>query len=153
MRHRMLTLGAVALLAVLVTTDLSACGDKFLMASRGTRYQRPKNFRAATVLIYTQPADGLTSAKIESMLKSEGHRYTTVQSFEQLSTILAGARFDVVLTGATGSPAVQRLVSTAPDAAVVVALDSKPKEGTVLKAIDKAVQQRDKNLKRLQASS
>ncbi|MEO5894923.1 MAG: hypothetical protein ABIS06_04425 [Vicinamibacterales bacterium] len=153
MRHRMLTLGAAALLAVLVTTDLSACGDKFLMASRGTRYQRPKNFRAAAVLIYTQPADGLTSAKIESMLKSEGHRYTTVQSFEQLSTMLAGARFDVVLTGATGSPAVQRLVSTAPDAAVVVALDTKPKEGAVLKAIDKAVQQRDKNLKRLQASS
>lgn len=149
----MLALGAAAVLAVMVTTDLSACGDKFLMASRGTRYQRPKNFRAATILIYTQPADGLIRSKIESMLKSEGHRYTTVQSFEQLSTMLSGARFDVVLTGAAGSATVQRLVSTAPDAAVVVALDTKPKEGAVLKAIDKAVQQRDKNLKTLHASS
>ena len=28
--------------------DLLACGDKFLVAGRGTRYQRPKNFRAAS---------------------------------------------------------------------------------------------------------
>lgn len=153
MKRRMLIAGVVAVVGVFMTGDLLACGDKFLMASRGTRYQRPKSFRAASVLIYAQPTDGLVSSRLESILKSEGHRYTTVQSFEQLSSILAGGRFDVVLTGGTASPTVQRLVAGAPDGAIVVALDTKPKEGSVLKAIDKAVQQRDQNLKKLQTRS
>jgi len=153
MKRRALILAAALVAGTVLTGDVFACGDKFLMASRGTRYQRPKNFRAATVLIYTPPQDGLASARLETMLKSEGHRYTTVQSFEQLSAILAGGRFDVVLTGATGSPSVQQLVGAAPDRAVVVAVDAKPKEGSLLKAIDKAVQQRDRNLKKLQTRS
>jgi hypothetical protein len=153
MSRRMLMLGAASVLAVFMSGDLLACGDKFLMASRGTRYQRPKNFRAASVLIYAQPSQGLPASKIESALKSEGHRYTTAQSFEQLSTILAGGRFDVVLTTPAATPDVQRLVATAPDAAIVVALDKKPNEGSVLKAIDRAVQQRDQNLKKLQTRS
>ena len=45
----------VALLAVGITSDLIACGDKFLVAGRGTRYQRPKTARAASVLIYADP--------------------------------------------------------------------------------------------------
>jgi hypothetical protein len=153
MKRRILMVGAVAVAGVLMSGDLLACGDKFLMSSRGTRYHRPKNFRAASVLIYGDPSTGLSRPKLESILKSEGHRSTTVQSFEQLSAILAGGRFDVVLAAGAAAPNVERLIAGAPDGAVVVALDTKPKDGAILNAIDKAVEKRDKNLKKLQTRS
>jgi len=58
-------IGRVALLAaaVLLTgSHLFACGEKYLVAGRGTRYQRPKNFRAASILIYANPSTGLEAA-------------------------------------------------------------------------------------------
>lgn len=153
MKRRFLMAGAVAVVGVLMSGDLLACGDKFLMSSRGTRYQRPKSFRAASVLIYADPAAGLSRSKIESILKTEGHRSTAVQSFEQLAAILAGGRFDVVLAANSTAGTVERLVAGAPDGAIVIALDSKPKDGSILQAIDKAVEKRDKNLKKLQTRS
>lgn len=153
MKRRFLMLGAVAVAGVMMSGDLLACGDKILMSSRGTRYHRPKNFRAASVLIYADPAAGMNRSKLESILKSEGHRSTAVQSFEQLSAILAGGRFDVVVAAGTIAPEVERLLGTSPDSAIVVALDAKPKDGAILKAIDKAVERRDQNLKKLQARS
>jgi hypothetical protein len=149
----MLVIGALVVVGSWMTGDLLACGDKFLMASRGTRYHRPKNFRAASVLIYAEPSATLSRSKIESILKSEGHRSTSVQSFDQLSAILAGGRFDVVLTANTVAGNVERLVGSAPDGAIVVAVDAKPREGSLLNAIDKAVSKRDKNLKKLHTSS
>jgi hypothetical protein len=153
MKRGILFSGAVAVLAVMTSGDLLACGDKFMMLSRGTRYQRPKNFRAASVLIYADPSAAVGRSKIESILKSEGHRSTAVQSFEQLSAVLAGGRFDVILTAGDSAPSVERLVGSSPDGAIVVALDSKPKDGSILKAIDKAVEKRDHNLKKLQTRS
>ena len=39
----------LVVLAVGVPVDMFACGDKLLMAGRYTRFQRPKNWRAASV--------------------------------------------------------------------------------------------------------
>ena len=39
---------------------------------------------------------------------------------------------------------VEKLLGAAPDRAVILALDAPPKEGSLLRAIDKAVEQRDK---------
>jgi hypothetical protein len=138
----------VAAVGVWMGGDLLACGDKFLVASRGTRYQRPKTARAASVLIYANPSSGFPAAlkkvKVESVLKHEGHRSTTVETPEQLSTILAGGRFDVVVAASSAAADVEKLLGQGPDRAVVVALDAAPKEGALLKAIDKAVEQHDK---------
>lgn len=153
MKRQFLIVGAVAVVGVLMSGELLACGDKFLMSTRGTRYHRPKSFRAASVLIYADPSAGLSRSRIESMLKAEGHRSTAVQSFEQLSAILAGGRFDVVLAANTTAGTVERLVAGSPDGAIVIALESKPKDGSILNAIDRAVEKRDKNLKKLQARS
>ena len=128
--------------------DLLACGDKFLVAGRGTRFQRPKSARAASVLIYANPSSGLPAAlknvAVESVLKHEGHRSTTVETFDQLSAILAGGRFDVVVAASSVAGDVEKLLGAGPDRAVVLALDAPPKEGSLLKAIDKAVEQHDK---------
>jgi hypothetical protein len=148
----MRTLGALVVMLSFAAVDVFACGDKFLIGGRGTRYQRPKNARAASVLIYTEPASALAAtlkkAKVESLLKLEGHRATKVQTLQELSTIVAGGRYDVILTGDSDSANVQRLIAASPDAATVVAVDDLVKNRSLLQAIDKAVIQRDQNLKK-----
>jgi hypothetical protein len=133
--------------------DILACGDKFLIAGRGTRYQRPKNARAASVLIYADPAStaaaALKKAKVESLLKLDGHRATKVQTLQELSTIVASGRYDVILTANSDSPDVQRLVQASPDAAIILAVDDLVKNRSLLQAIDKAVVERDLNLKKV----
>jgi hypothetical protein len=139
----------VAALGLFMGSDLLACGDKFLSSGRGTRYQRPKNARAASILIYAAPSTELPSDdRMQAALRHGGHRATTVRTLEQLSAILQGGRFDVVLAGSTSAGAVQQLLGNAPDAAVVLALDSASKERSLLRAIDKAVEQRDRSLKK-----
>jgi hypothetical protein len=147
----------VLIVAVAMTGDLFACGDKFLVGGRGTRYQRPKNARAASVLIYADPASAvaasLKKAKVESLLKLEGHKATRVQTLEQLSTVMSTGRYDVILTANSDSASVQRLIAANPDAAVVVGVDDLVKNRTLLQAIDKAVVTRDQNLKKTARSS
>jgi Tfp pilus assembly protein PilF len=92
-------------------------------------------------------AADLKKAKVESLLKLEGHRATKVQTLDELTTIVASGRFDVILTANSDSASVQRIVQTAPDAATVVGVDDLVKNRTLLQAIDTAVLQRDQNLK------
>jgi hypothetical protein len=157
MTHRIRFVVLVATVGVWMGGDLLACGDKFLVAGRGTRYQRPKNARAASVLIYANPSTGLPAAlrnvKVETVLKHEGHRSTTVETFEQLSAILAGGRFDVIVAAGSVAADVEKLLGGRPDRAVVVALNAPPKEGSLLKAIDKAVEQRDQSARKAQSHS
>lgn len=142
----------VVVLAFAMTGDLFACGDKFLVGGRGTRYQRPKSARAASVLIYADPASpvaaSLKKAQVERLLKLDGHRATRVQTLEQLSTVVSAGRFDVILTANRDSADVQRLIAASPEAATVVGVDDLVKNRSLMQAIDKAVLQRDQNLKR-----
>lgn len=176
MDYRIRLVGLVAAVGLSTGADLLACGDKFLVAGRGTRYQRPKNARAASVLIYANPSSGLPAAlgsvPVESVLKRQGHRSTTVETFEQLSAILAGGRFDVILAASSVVAAVEQVLGGGPDAPVVVAFCVKasgqepqgagkkstpcavkapPKERSLLEAIDKAVERHDQNARRAQA--
>jgi hypothetical protein len=151
------TFGVLIVVLAVAVPDLLACGDKFLIAGRGTRYQRPKNARAASVLIYADPASAMAAtikkAKIESLLKLEGHRATKVQTLQELSTIVSSGRYDVILTANSDSANVQRLLQASPDAAVVVGIDDLVKIRSLLEAIDKAVLQRDQNLKKIATRS
>ena len=176
MKRRIGLAGLVAALGLWTGADLLACGDKFLVVGRGTRYQRPKNARAASILIYASPSAGLSAAlkgvPVESVLKREGHRSTTVETPEQLSAILAGGHFDVVLAASGDAAAVEKLVGENPDAAQVLVfcvkgkgvesqepaktascLKAPPKEWSLLEAIDKAVERRDANSRKAQVRS
>jgi len=173
MKRRIGLVGLLIAVGLWMGTDLLACGDKFLVAGRGTRYQRPKNARAASVLIYANPSTGLQAAlkriPLESVLKHEGHRSTTVEAPDQLSAILASGRFDVVLVAGDDAAAVEELLGRSADAPIVVAfcvkaagqeqrafdkgascLKTPPKEGSLLEAIDKAVERHDQNTRRAQ---
>ncbi len=108
-------------------------------------------------LVYANPSTGLPAAlrrvKIDTVLKHEGHRSTTVETFDQLSAILAGGRFDVIVAAGSVAADVEKLLGGRPDRAVVVALNAPPKEGSLLKAIDKAVEQRDQSARKAQSHS
>jgi hypothetical protein len=164
--------GVLFVLALSAGPDLLACGDKFLVGGRGTRYQRPKNARAASVLLYANPSSGLPTAlgkmPVEAVLKQQGHRLTTAESLEQLATLLAGGRFDVILAASTVVHAVEGLLGGKPDAPQVVAFCIKgqpieedvpcavkapPKERSLLEAIDKAVERHDRTARQAQAQS
>lgn len=157
MRNGLRHFALIAVVGIFLSGDLLACGDKFLMSGRGTRYQRPKNARAASVLIYANPASGLPKAlrdvPVDAVMKTGGHRATTVETFEQLSTILAGGRFDVIIASSSVAGSVSQLLGGAPDAAVIVPVDGPPKDRSLLKSIDKAVAQRDQNARKAQRRS
>ena len=174
MKRRLGWVAAVTVLGFLVGADLFACGEKFLVSGRGTRYQRPKNFRTASILIYANPTSGLEAAlqklPVESVLKREGHRFTTVATPDQLSATLASGRFDVVLAASGDAPAIERLLDGRADAPIVLAfcvqgheqpvaegaacaLKAPPKEHRLLDAIDKAVERHDRNSRRAEIRS
>ena len=173
MRRRLGLAGLLVAVGLWMGADLLACGDKFLVAGRGTRYQRPKNARAASVLIYANPSTGLEAAlnklPLDSALKREGHRATTVVAPDQLSAILASGHFDVVLVSGEDAAAVEELLGRSTDAPIVLAFCAKasgkqqpaadkgasclktpPKEGSLLEAIDRAVEKRDQNARKAQ---
>ena len=145
------TIGVWIVLLTFAVPDLLACGDKLLMGRFGTRLDRPKNARAASVLMYANPAMAATikKADIEKLLKLESHKTTKVQTFEELSTIVSTGHFDVILTAKGDSANVEKLLQSSPDASAVLAVDDLlKKKHSLLDAIDKAVVQRDKNLKK-----
>src|SRR5712692_8191315 len=113
MKCRIRLASLMAVVTLLAGADLLACGDKFLVGSRGTRYQRPKNARAASILIYANPSSdipaALGSAQVQSMLKHQGHRAITVTTFDQLSAILSGGRFDVILAASDVAAKIEQL--------------------------------------------
>lgn len=157
MNNQIRLVGLVAMVALVLGGDLLACGDKFLVAGRGTRYQRPKTARAASVLIYANPASGLPATlrkvKVDAVLKHEGHRATTAETFEQLSALLAGGRFDVIVTSTSVAADVEKLLAGDPTKGVVLALNEPAKEQTFLRAIDKAVELRDQNARKAMTRS
>ena len=58
------SLSILVLLGVCASADLFACGDKFLVISRGTRFQRSATERsAADILIYATSASTLPAAR------------------------------------------------------------------------------------------
>ena len=146
MRYRMVSV-VVLFLSLLSADVLFACGDKFLVAGRGTRYQRPAKARAASVLIYAHPASELSSAlvtaKLEPALRKQGHRFTTVSTFEQLSNVIASGRFDVIIAATSAVTKIEQLFAGAADAAVIVPVDGVAKPTMLMVAINTAVQQRD----------
>jgi len=140
MKRRLFLATLTAVVAILASGNLLACGDKYLVGSRGTRYQRPRNARAASIVIYANPSSNM--ARVESFLNREGHHATTVTTFEQLSSTLSRSRFDVILTATDMAAKIQQLVEGAPHAAVVVTFDA-PSRAMLLSAIDKAVERHD----------
>ena len=93
------------------STELIACGDKFLVASRGTRYQRAgQASQAATILIYLNATSTLPKAfdKVsDETVRKAGYRLITVANTSELEQALRQGGWDLVLTDLADSATVR----------------------------------------------
>jgi hypothetical protein len=102
---------ALLLLASIGTSDtLLACGEKFLMGSRGTRFHRPEKVRqSAAILVYANPAlnlpKALANVPFEATLRKAGYRPTVVTSAQAFSSALGQGGWDLILADMSDSQA------------------------------------------------
>jgi hypothetical protein len=92
------------------SADLLACGEKFLVISRGTRFQRAAPVREpAAILVYVNPASSLPKAlervPVEATLRKVGYRPTTVSAPGELDRALRQGGWDLVIADLSDSAA------------------------------------------------
>lgn len=133
---RKTTTGLLILVCALGTgADLAACGDKFLVASRGTRFQRAGLVRRpASVLVYAAPssrmADMVAQLGVADALTKVGYRPTIVTEAGEMARQLREGRWDLVLVDLADVAALPAAAGSAPAPAMVtVAYDT---SGTAL---------------------
>jgi hypothetical protein len=118
MQARAFIAGLLLVVGVCTSGDLFACGDKFLMLGRGTRYERsPAERQAAAILLYANPASELSrtlsTLSVDAVLQKAGYKPTTVSSEAELDTAVRARRWDVVVVDAKDSQTIsQRVLST-----------------------------------------
>src|SRR5437762_955705 len=104
MNRRLTVLGILVLVGIGSNVDLFACGDKFLVVTRGTRFQRPSARRPASILVYANPASGLpktlATLPIDITLRKAGYQPTLVSTATELNQALRGGQWDLVLADA-----------------------------------------------------
>ena len=114
---RLLAFSVFALLAAGFGRDLAACGDKFLVVSRGTRFHRAAAARQpASILVYTNPSSDLPKAlanvAVEATLRKAGYRPTSVSNASEFDNALRQGGWDLVLVAMPdGQVAVSRTQS------------------------------------------
>jgi hypothetical protein len=88
-------------------TDVQACGDKFLVPTRGTRFQRPPE--PAAILVYANSAAvpaSVSNAALDSMLRKAGYRPTSVSNVADFDKALVQGKWDLVLVDLADGPSV-----------------------------------------------
>ena len=90
----------VLLLAMIGAGEpLFACGEKFRMASRPTRFRPPVPRVAASILIYANPAlsKALAGVPVDQTLRKAGYKPTSVTSPKEFQAALDRGGWDLVL--------------------------------------------------------
>jgi hypothetical protein len=110
MKKRLLVMGLLVLSSG--SGDLFACGDKFLVASRGTRFQRAAAARQpANILVYANPSSNLPKAlervMVDDTLRKAGYKPTSVAGPNELEQALRQGGWDLVLADLADSTAVR----------------------------------------------
>jgi hypothetical protein len=92
---------------------LLACGDKFLVFNRGTRFQRAVVPREpAAILIYANSAaELLAGAPVDATLRKAGYRPTTVATTNEFENALSAGGWDVVLVSVANVQSVTNRLS------------------------------------------
>jgi hypothetical protein len=165
MKKRVCALGLGLLAAASSTSLVLACGDKFLIMSRGTRYQRAPIERDPTgVLIYSSPSSDVSKAlagvAADVILRQAGYRPTLVSSSAAFDQALSMGGWDLVVADLSDVETVTRRskdvsllpVVVNPSAAVLkatrrqfpVILKGPVKSQALLDAVDQVLASRSK---------
>lgn len=150
-----------------VAASVLACGDKFLVAGRGARFQR--GAAHPPVLIYAPLTSSLRgvpgSPSVDAILSRAGYRPTVAASAEELGRSLHEGAPGVVLVDIADAPTVAKYAAAAPAGPVIlpvltnasreaataarktygVALKSPASSDALLDAVDEAVDLRAKS--------
>ena len=112
MRKQLLAIGLVLLNGIGAANVLSACGDKFVSAARGTRFQQAPRGQEETILIYTNPASDVPAAlarvSVDVTLRGAGYRPKTVATSAEFERELSKGGWDLVLVGLADAQAISQ---------------------------------------------
>jgi hypothetical protein len=133
----------VVLGSLLAGADLAACGDKFLVVGRGTRFQKgPEAVRPYSVLLYAPQSSPLAEsrqkASVEKALLRAGYRPATAVTSGELAEMVRTSPPDVVVASTGDSRDVEHHVSGGPGRLVLVPASSISAD-SLLDAVDEAV--------------
>jgi hypothetical protein len=125
MRRTLVSLGVAAFLGLSVAGHLFACGDKYLVIGRGTRFQRAARAHvSASILVFANPASPLpkafSDAAAESVLHKAGHRSASVTNIKELDRALREGTFDLVFADIGDTDVVSARVPQGVEAPVLV---------------------------------
>jgi hypothetical protein len=117
MRKSLCAASLLLLTGISSVNILLACGDKFLVSIRGTRYQQaPAVRKPASILIYTNPASdvpkALAGVQVDATLRSVGYRPTTVGTPAEFEKALSQGGWDLILVGLADAEAVSKRVQS-----------------------------------------
>ena len=90
-------------LLVLSSSDVLACGDKFVVFGQGVRFQRAyAAAHPANILVYLKPDSKWASPenreRLLTVLRMVGHRPQAVTTLDEFQAAIATSNYDVVLT-------------------------------------------------------
>ena len=129
-------LGAALILFAAARDQLPACGNKFLVASRGTRFGKVPVLRNAAILVYAPPNSNVSKAlgdvPMAKILTDVGYKPTTVSAPGELETALRKGGWSLVLADLGDTAALrEKLKGPAPSILPVL---HKPSPGELAEA-------------------
>ena len=106
-----IAVSAIGLLWLSTGSHLLACGEKYIVASRGTRFDRPPSPRQpATILLYANPNSELSrrlaTLSVGDALRTAGYRPTIASDTREFMAALSREHWDVVLLDVADMPTV-----------------------------------------------
>jgi hypothetical protein len=117
---------AAVIVATFLATDLSACGDKFLLLGRSVGYKDLlRAQRPGTILIYTgadSDQNPLQHPRFAALLDLAGHRYRTVRNPQMLGQAMTERKFDLVLADQSETRQLAQYLGTNSEAVLVPVL-------------------------------
>ena len=124
MRHSLTAAVLVMSCAAGATADLLACGDKFLVPARGTRFSTASLARHdASVLLYASDASDLfrtlNRLSIPATLQKAGYRPTVARNSADFTNALAQGSWDLVVVDPSDPPPVSDPASSASGPAIL----------------------------------
>ena len=130
MRLRPVAAMLLTLTAGCAGAELLACGDKFLVVSRGTRFERaPLARQNVGILLYANPTSDLrkaiTSLSVEAALRKAGYRPFSVSNIDDLDKALRAGGWELVVVNLADAPAASTRVG-GPDAPLVLPVALNP---------------------------
>ena len=131
MRKFSAVLFLVAVTVCLSWSDLSACGDKFLLIGRGARFQRAyAAAHPASILVYTHQQSARAAAvrdpELLGSLKLAGHKVQTVEDQSKLQDLLKSGGYDIVIADFSDAATVEQHVRNATSKPAFVPVMYKP---------------------------